>query len=439
MRTPRYFIRLFLTFVSRFKAILLIGILLGVILFISIKFISPIISTNSEKRIGVIGRYHPDDLPVTILQFISEGLTMVDINGFVKPGLAKSWKALEGGKIWEFQIDENRLWQDGQKLESKDINYEFEDITTQKPNSFTISFNLQTPLSTFPIVVSKQVFKRGLLGTGKWKVTDLSLSGGFVQKLILRNKSEKKIYKFYPTEERTKLAFKLGEIDIIEDLIDPSPFDKWNTVQVTKSVDQNRFIAVFFNTEDKILSEKSIRQALSYAIDKDQFESTRAISPITPFSWAYNPQVKTYNYDVERAKKLISELPQNVKDSLSIKLVTSPFLLNTAEVIAKQWTNIGVKTNVQVTSIVPVEFQAYLAIYDIPLDPDQYSIWHSTQSTTNISRYKNPRIDKLLEDGRTELDMENRKRIYLDFQRYLLEDAPAAFLFHPNYYQVKRK
>ena len=53
---------------------------------------------------------------------------------------------------------------------------------------------------------------------------------------------------------------------------------------------------------------------------------------------------------------------------------------------------------------------------DIPKDPDQYSLWHSTQTSTNISHLKNARIDKLLEDGRTELDQEIRKKIYLDFR-----------------------
>ena len=75
---------------------------------------------------------------------------------------------------------------------------------------------------------------------------------------------------------------------------------------------------------------------------------------------------------------------------------------------------------------------------DIPKDPDQYVLWHSTQPT-NISKYKNPRIDKLLEDGRVELNQETRKKIYLDFQRFLVEDSPAIFLYHPSFFTVLKK
>ena len=80
-----------------------------------------------------------------------------------------------------------------------------------------------------------------------------------------------------------------------------------------------------------------------------------------------------------------------------------------------------------------------MATVDIPKDPDQYSLWHSTQTSTNVSRLANPRIDKLLEDGRIELDQETRKKIYLDFQRFLVEEVPAVFLYHPEYYTIKRK
>ena len=50
--------------------------------------------------------------------------------------------------------------------------------------------------------------------------------------------------------------------------------------------------------------------------------SERAISPISPHSWGYNPQVKDYAYDLERAKNLLGET-----EGVEIKLATSPVLL----------------------------------------------------------------------------------------------------------------
>ena len=93
----------------------------------------------------------------------------------------------------------------------------------------------------------------------------------------------------------------------------------------------------------------------------------------------------------------------------------------------------------KVESGVPDQYQAILVTQEIPSDPDQYTLWHSTQTQTNLSHYANPKIDKLLEDGRKESDPEKRKKIYFDFQRYLVEDAPAVFLFHPTTYTIIRK
>jgi peptide/nickel transport system substrate-binding protein len=180
---------------------------------------------------------------------------------------------------------------------------------------------------------------------------------------------------------------------------------------------------------------KALRQALSYAIDKTSFAGPRALGPISPGSWAYNPLVKDYAYDVARARDLV----ENLETELRVNLATSPPLLGVAESIAVFWAELGVKTDVHVVSILPEEYDAFLAIYDVAHDPDQYALWHTTQTQINISKYSNPRIDKLLEDGRVELDFEERRRLYLDFQRFLLEDAPAVFLYHPMSYTITRK
>ena len=162
------------------------------------------------------------------------------------------------------------------------------------------------------------------------------------------------------------------------------------------------------------------------------------VRPISPLSWAYNPQVKEYGYDPTRFKEIMDALPKESKEGINIKLTTSPSLLSYAEEIARNWNEVGVPTNVQVTPVIPSEFQVFLTILDIPKDPDQYSLWH-TDIPSNISKFSNVRIDKFLEDGRSELNFDARRKIYLDFQRYLLEDLPAAFLYHPVYYTIERK
>lgn len=436
----RYLFRLTVAFLKRFKGLILLGGVLGLAFFVSTNFLFPIFFGKSVERIGITGRYRVKDIPETVLVDVSQGLTKVNSQGLSEPDLAKSWEVKDDGKTWIFRLNDNLFWQDGKPLKAGEINLELESVAIEKPDDTTIIFKLKDPFSPFPNVVSQPVFKKGLLGTGKWKVTKLSLVSGLVEKIVLQDSDRnRKIYKFYPTEERTKLAFKLGEVDFVYDIIDPKPISSWDNTKTKANVNSQRFVAVFFATQDPLLSSKELRQGLSYAINKEQFEGPRSFSPISPNSWGYNPQVKTYNYDPDRARELIDKLPDETKKSLTVKLTTTSTLLTLAERIVKDWSEAGIKASVLVTPTIPSEYQAFLAIYDIPADPDQYATWHSSQKTTNIAGYSSPRIDKLLEDGRTTVDQGERKKIYMDFQRYLLEDAPAAFLYHPISYTISRK
>ena len=436
----RYLFRLIIAFVSRFKVIIFFGLGIGIVIFFALNIFGATIFDKQVEIIGISGRFQRDSLPQEILNNVSNGLTAVDESGNVIPKLAKSWESPDKGKTWIFHLSDNYFWQDGKAVDTASLNYEFSDVEIEKPDSKTIIFKLKNEFSPFPLVVSSPVFKKGLLGTGDWKVTAVQISGGYIQKLTLKSKSNKtRIYKFYPTEERAKLAFKLGEINILKGIYNSAPLNNWKNNLIKEYFDYSKEVLLFFNNEDEMLSDKNLRQALSYAINKNNLPGERAIGPISISSWAFNPQVKPYNYDKLRASELIEGLPKEAKINLEIKLVTSPLLLDVAEAIAKDWESVGIKTLVQVSSGIPNEYQALIAIYDIPLDPDQYSLWHSTQTGSNVANYKDARIDKLLEAGRSELALEERRKIYLDFQRFLLEDAPAVFLYYPKTFEITRK
>lgn len=439
MLTLRYYLRLTKAFIYRFKGTIFLSVVIGFTSFFIIAVMMPRLSNKSIEIIGITGRYRPDELPVFILDKIGNGLTKIGDDGSPVPDIAEKWETPDKGKTWTFHLNENILWHDGKRLISDDIVYEFNDVEIERPNENIIVFKLQDPYMPFPSVVSKQTFRKGLLGTGLWRVDKIKLSGSFVQQLTLVNENKRKIYKFYPTTDRTKLAFKLGEVDILERMFDPKPFDTWNNVDIEQSQNYFQLVTLFINNEDPNFIDKSLRQSLAYAINKNGFEGDRAISPISKKSWAFNSQVKDYEYDPERAKEIISELSDEQKENMHVKLVTTPVLLPVAEMINEYWEAVGLRTSVQVSSVIPTDFQAYLAIFETPYDPDQYPIWHSTQTDTNISKYKNERIDKLLEDGRIELDTQGRRKIYIDFQRFLLEDSPAVFLYHPATYKIIRK
>lgn len=436
----RFILRVLSTFVSRFKFVIVVGAFVGALFFILLKYISPMLFAGTTEKIGITGRYSATTLPKEVLFFVGNGLTKLDESGIPEPDLALSWETPDNGKTWIFKLDPNRIWHDGKKVMSQDIKYQFTDLSVETPDSETIVFKLQNSYSAFPVIVSKVVFKKGLLGTGEYKVKKVTVSGNIVQNISLDNeKGDIKVYKFYPTEERTKLAYKLGEVTKIENIINASSFSAWRGAKTEGSIQKGEYVAIFFNNSVSPLSEKNLRQALSYAINKDALGTPRAISPISKNSWAYNPQVKPYEYDMPKAKKIISELPKEITENLEITLTTSPVLLPAAEKIVKDWKDAGVNAEIRVQGAIPQDYQALLVIFDIPDDPDQYSLWHSTQMTSNISKYADPRIDKLLEDGRAIVNAEERKKIYLDFQRFLVEDAPAVFLYYPTTYTVERK
>jgi peptide/nickel transport system substrate-binding protein len=338
-KSPRYWTRLILTFISRFKLIFFVGIGIGIIVFIFFELLFPNLPKGTTK-IGIVGEYTPDNLPISISRSISVGLTNLDKTGSPIIGVSDKWEASDSGKVWTFHLNDNLHWQDGSDLTSKDIKYNFSDAAMSTPDKYTVIFKLKTPLSTFPAIVSKPIFKKGLLGLGEWRVTGLTLAGSYIETLTIQDKdNNQRIYKFYPTEDRARLAYELGGIDELTDLMDSKPFSSWNVANVTKNVNTQRYVAIFFNTTDGLTGDKDFRQALNYAIDKNQFGQKRAFGPISPASWAYNPSLKPYDQDIPHAKELITEAkidPATRKD-LKIKLTTTPDLLSQAEIIAKDW------------------------------------------------------------------------------------------------------
>jgi peptide/nickel transport system substrate-binding protein len=441
MKKFRFYLALTTTFLFRFRYVLLFGLLIGIGFFLVARMVSPRLSVQTEY-IGLTGRYFVDDLPDVVLNEIGEGLTKISDDGQAVPSLAKSWQASDKGKTWTFTLDTTRVWHDGTSITSDDIRYTFDEAVIERPNPETIIFKLPNEFAPFPLIVSRAVFKKGLIGTGDWKVSSITKNGNYIERMTVVNPTnEQKIFRFYPSEERLKTGYKLGEVDRILDVSDPKPFDTWNLAGVSANTRNDRYIAIFLNNDSELFSgtgNKPFRQALNYAIDKEAYNLPRAISPISPDSWSFNPQVKPYDFDQKRATEILTDLfKKNAKPT--IHLSTTAGLVDIADHVARDWKAIGIETEVQVVSGVPDNYEAFLATYSIPLDPDQYPSWHSTQTATNISHFKNPRIDKLLVDGRMELDHEKRKKLYLDFQRFLLEESPALFLFHPVSFDIYRK
>jgi len=440
MKKFRFILRLLKAFASKHKKLIITGFFLGIIVFSFFPKIAHLLPKGrGVRKIGIVGRYWMAEIPISIQEKISSGLTKISEDGTPMPALASSWEVNSEAKKYTFHLRGDIFWHDKTKLLAQDVNYNFRDVELEVIDEETISFKLKEPFSPFPSVVSRPIFKKGLVGTGDYRVKKISRTGQFIESISLeaqRKDLPHLRFRFYPTEDAAKTAFKLGEVDILENLLSIGPLSGWPKTKISPNLGKDRYVAAFFNTEDGFLQDKSIRQALAYGVSKRK-KPERVLGPLSPSSWAYNSEVKPYEKSVTRARELLEDVFQEREDDkITLTISTVPSLLEEAEKIKAEWEELGFKVTIKGFS--PGEdFQILLAIQEIPSDPDQYSLWHSVQEGS-ITKLKSPRIDKLLEDGRKTQDPDERKKIYYDFQRFLVEEAPAVFLYHPTTYTLSR-
>lgn len=458
-------------FFKKHGVVVLASIVIAILFFsISLPFVLRFLEFKKKTYIGVVGRYSITSLPREIQEEVSSGLTKIQPDGTAVPDLAERWNTEDDGKTYRFLVKKNVLWQDGKELVPEDISYNFSNVQViTTPNE--VVFKLTEPFVPFPTAVSQPLFrieekpylfffkKRKIIGIGKFQVSDFKEHGQRLTEVTLNSPNEQKIYRFYLTEADAIQGFKRGEVDVLNDFTDPQDLKDWSTVDVTKKLDPDTYLGIFFNTTSSIFSSNEIRQALNYALQKPTDES-RAVGPISPQSWAFSSVGKTYDYDEQRAiDRLLTALPGQ---PLHFDLTTTQTYAAEADMIKKQWEEFGQKAygacindssikeknlcenakieiNIRISNFPDTtNFQALLIGQQSPSDPDQYALWHSQQQT-NFTQYKNIRIDSLLEKGRQTEDQKKRFEIYQDFQQFFSEDAPVIFIRHLEKYTIRRK
>lgn len=441
-RRGRFFFWLVSELTVKYRWAITLGCILGIGLALILTRLHPLtffLSSVRVERIGLVGEFTPTTLPAEIQRRISVGLTRLSGDGSAIPGVAARWEATDSGKTYIFHLNPDTTWHDGKKLEAKDINYNIRDVLFTPVDATTLRVQLPAAYGPFETVVSKPLFRRGLIGVGEYRVAAIRLKGDAVEYLKLMPVALPGLgfeFRFYRTEATAILAYKLGDVDILEGVSTKDPLARWGSPRVDQRVSYHRIIGVFFNMRDPLLAEKPLRQALAYSIPTRTEE--RAVSPISITSWAYTDSVRTYEEDIPRAKKLFESV--KIATNSSITITTFPSYIDLAQSIAGRWSSLGITTAVRVERSIPSDYQVILTAIDIPPDPDQYAFWHSTQASvkTNITSYANVKIDKLLEDARQESNLIKRKNLYVDFQKRLMEDVPAIFLYYPKTYTISR-
>lgn len=441
----RYYAWLIKAYFKKMRRTIISSLILGILIFFALiglvnYYFRPLIFKTTEN-VGYTGTYTVQTIPKEILNQISYGLTKVDATGQVLPGASSSWK-ISDNKIYTFKIKPGIKFHNGEELTSRNVNYNFEDVDTKVIDKYTIQFILKNPYSPFMSTVARPIFGKKLSGIGKYKVENIDLNGGFVRSITLADTAssnkKRKIY-FYPTQRALKVAFLLGEVSKIygasSTKIDDTDLSKWLKVKSQGYINYSSLIAIFYNSNDSVLNNKKIRQALNYALPSSVDMGERAFGPIPPNS-LYFSQPPSYKIsDIELSKTLLSSIKEPINGTLTIS--TTDEYQRVAQEIQKAWEQLGVKTKIKLVQDIPSDFQIFIYKIKIPEDPDQYVLWHSDQAN-NITHYKNLRIDKLLEDGRSVTDIEKRKKLYADFQKYLTDDVPASFYYFPREYNLSK-
>lgn len=435
-------------YIKKWGKALFLSFLLGLIIFFLLKSSFPYIIAAftgvSKQTIGVLGAYTLDNLPSSILQDISQGLTKVNANGTIAPGVALSWDIKNNGKLYLFHLKKNLRFSDGTPLTCKDISLNFSGASKICVDNNTLAYTLTDVYSPFLVSVSRPIFKSGLVGIGNYRIKRAQVNGSFVESLTLTSTTVTpalKIYQFYPTQDALKVAFALGEINqalnVTSISFQNTTLTSFPRTTIDKSTNYDQLVALFYNTKDKDLSNKALRDALSYSFPNTFVYGRRAFSPIPPTSWAYDQSVERLQ-DVTHARLLLAAAYGKNPTSLPhLTITTLPRYQNVALAVEKSWRLLGITSKIEVVDSLPPVFQIYLGSFSVPQDPDQYTLWHSYQGN-NITNYSSVRIDTLLEEGRKTLGTTDRLKLYQEFQKYLIDDQPATFLYFPYEYTVTK-
>ena len=206
-----------------------------------------------------------------------------------------------------------------------------------------------------------------------------------------------------------------------------------------------------FNLQRPLLADKKVREALSRAINRQdlvQFEDDMAEPQFglypNKFSYA-NPNVEKYDFNLNRAKALLTEAGFTLsggvlqKGGQPVKLeilwpTTSAPRGKMATYAQQQWKELGIEV-----TVTGMEFNAMVDRYsrlkdfDVVMgsfsqsgiDPDGINSQYRSDGSQNAGGYNNPQVDQLLTQGSVELDEAKRKQIYLDIQKMVVDDLPV--------------
>jgi len=439
-----------------------------------------------------------------LLQIFDTLVKFRDDSTEIVPSLATEWKTSEDGLTWTFKLRRDVRFHDGTPFNADAVVFSFERQRdekhpahegkfaywsymfsnveyTKKIDDFTVEMKLKEPYSPFlsnlacypgrivsPTAMSEkgvEHFRSNPVGTGpfrfaEWKRNDILVlvanrdywgeEGPYLDKLIFR---------VIPDDTARLMALLADEIDgmggVTPETIKILKEKKRSDIKVVANVGMNTgYLAM--NMSVKPFDNPKVRRAIAHCVDKEQivreiFQSMgKPAKNIIPDTlWGYNDDIVDYDYDLEKAKKLLDEAgyPEGFETELWYMPVSRPYMPNSkhvAQVIQRDLGRVGIKAK-----LVTFDWGTYLSkLHNLEHsmclcgwlgdngDPDNflYALFDKDNaekgSAQNYACYLSEEYHQLMLKAQRVADVEKRSAFYREAQVIFHEDVPAVPLAH---------
>ena len=445
-----------------------------------------------------------DSASHNICNIVYNGLVKYDKDMNIVGDLAESWDISRNGLVITFHLRKGVKWHDGQPFTSADVLYTYQVTVDPKTptayagdflkvkkaealDDYTFRVTYDKPFAPALISwgssilprhllagkdITKSALSRHPIGTGPYKFKEW-VTG---QKIVLVSNPDYfegqpyidgRITRIIPDSATMFLELRAQNIGMMG--LTPLQYTRQTENNLFKNnFNKYRYLSfgytyLGYNLKTPLFADKRIRQAISYAINKDEIISgvllnlgKPANGPYKPGTWAYNDKVKIYNYNPQKARELLREAGwTKINNEGILEKDGKPFVFEIvtnqgnetrqkcAEIIQRQLKEIGIVVKIRILEwsafvtdfINKRRFDAVILGWSIPFDPDAYDVWHSSKTAPeelNFISYKNPEADEMLEKGRGTFNQNERKKYYDRFQEILAEDQPYTFLYVPE-------
>lgn len=407
---------------------------------------------TEQQTIGIRGSYTLDNLPPNIMKHLTVPLFSQKPDGTYQSELVQTYSHDKSFSAFELKLFPNLSFTDKTPFTSNDVQLAFKDVKVTRPDKLNIKFELQKSFPPFLSYLNKPIFTtnpfRGIKGESIITQVKYDPSNDRLQKLVLSPlviNQPKLVYKFYRTDADLVTAYKLHEIDEFSTSGSNAleTFKSWPNTSVAKSSDYARVLTLFFNLENVLLKEKDFRLALFGSIPVKLLEEAGnvAVSPVSPLSPNYDSSIPRIAENPEVNRNILKRYLSEASDSAHMKLATSIEFINLAHAIKDIIDSAGGDCTIDIEGLQRGEqSDMTLGMWNIPSDVNQYFVWHSSQKgKSNITGYDNQKVDKLLEEFRATDSASLQRKDLIDFQKRIVEDSPAVFLYYPHIFTITRK